>query len=115
MNADLYTRLDICLHNDELETLKSILILAHAALNQSPAIQLRGIPLCSQAGLVGPELFRVKAMLEELGKKVGACLPYDVEPMNFPIVPVGDGQKDAAEGFGRQFAETFRHAGMLKS
>ncbi|HCZ16789.1 MAG TPA: hypothetical protein DHV85_19830 [Candidatus Accumulibacter sp.] len=49
-------------------------------LRNAPLVRMHGAPLERQAGLVGPDLFRVKAMLEKLGKSVGIDLPYDTEP-----------------------------------
>ncbi len=40
------------------------------------------MPLQRQAGLVGPELFRAKQMLEKLGKALGIDCPADAQPDN---------------------------------
>ena len=68
---------NIILRDNELETMREILILAHERLNTSPLIQMRGCPLQRQAGLIGADLFRVKKMLEDLGKEFAVSLPYD--------------------------------------
>ena len=39
-----------------------------------------GTRIHNQGQELGPDLFRVKAMLEKLGKSVGIDLPYDTEP-----------------------------------
>lgn len=82
MNIDHYKRLSIELHNDEAESLREILRLAYVRLHTSPPERMRGIPIERQAGLVGPELYRVKGMLEKLGKAVGLDLPIDPPASN---------------------------------
>ena len=50
---------------------RELVRLAHERLVNAPRIQMKGVPLQRQAGLVGPELFRAKQMLEKLGKELG--------------------------------------------
>lgn len=64
--------------------MRELLRLAHERLNNAPCIQMKGSPLERQAGLLGPELFRVKTMIEKIGKFVGIDLPYDAKPDNGP-------------------------------
>lgn len=80
VNTARYNRLTIELHNEEVETMREIARLAHERLRNAPLVRMHGAPLERQAGLVGPDLFRVKAMLEKLGEAVGIDLPYDAEP-----------------------------------
>ncbi|MER2626624.1 MAG: hypothetical protein ABTS22_22155 [Accumulibacter sp.] len=84
MNTYTHTSLTVELHNDEIETMREVVRLAHERLRNAQLIQMSGIPLERQAGLVGPELFRVKTMIEKLGKSVGIDLPYDAKPDNEP-------------------------------
>lgn len=79
MNIDHFKKLDITLHQDESETMREILRLAYERLHSAPKEQMRGIPVERQAGLVGPELFRVKDMIERLGKATGINLPVEPE------------------------------------
>lgn len=80
MDVTRYSRLTIELHNSEIETMREIARLAHEYLNNSKMVRMPGSPLEGQAGLVGPELYRVKSMLEELGEDLGIDLPFDAEP-----------------------------------
>lgn len=80
MDTTRYNRLTIKLHNEEVGTMREIARLAHERLRNAQLVRMHGAPLERQAGLVGPDLFRVKAMLEKLGKSVGIDLPYDTEP-----------------------------------
>lgn len=79
MDIFRHNRLTIELHNEEIVTMREIARLAHEHLRNSTPVRMHGLPLERQAGLVGPELFRVKSMLEELGKSLGIDLPYDTE------------------------------------
>lgn len=82
METTRYNRLTIDLHNDEVETMRELVRLAHERLVNAPRIQMKGVPLQRQAGLVGPELFRAKQMLEKLGKALGIDCPADAKPDN---------------------------------
>ena len=82
METTRYNRLTIDLHNDEVETMRELVRLAHERLVNAPRIQMKGVPLQRQAGLVGPELFRAKQMLEKLGKALGIDCPADAQPDN---------------------------------
>lgn len=82
MEAYRHNRLTIELHNDEVDTMRELVRLAHERLANAPRIQMKGVPLQRQAGLVGPELFRAKQMLEKLGKELGIDCPADASPDN---------------------------------
>ena len=82
MEAHRHNRLTIELHNNEVDTMRDLVRLAHERLVNAPRIQLKGVPLQRQAGLVGSELFRAKHMLEELGRALGIDCPADAEPDN---------------------------------
>lgn len=82
MEANRYTRLTIELHNDEADSMRELVRLAHERLANAPRIQMKGVPLHRQAGLVGPELFRVKQMIEKLGRELGIDCPADAAPDN---------------------------------
>jgi hypothetical protein len=85
---DIYhtRRLQIELRDDEIETLKEVVRLAHTQLRNAPCIQMHGNPGQKQAGLVGPQLFQVKTMLEKFGQSVGVDCPYDAAPeASFPV------------------------------
>jgi len=82
MEAYLNNRLTIELRNEEVDTMRELIRLAHERLVNAPCIQMKGSPLQRQAGLVGPELFRAKSMLEKLGKHLGIDLPFDAQPDN---------------------------------
>lgn len=82
METYSHNRLTVELHNDEVETMREVVRLAHERLRNAPLIQMSGSPLERQAGLVGPDLFRVKTMIEKLGKSVGIDLPFDAKPDN---------------------------------
>lgn len=71
------SRMDITLLDSDIETMREIARLAYERLHQQEAVQLRGVPIERQAGLVGPELFRVKEALTSLGAATGIDLPYD--------------------------------------
>ena len=78
-------RFSLELQDEEIESLSEILRLAHERLRTSPCIQMHGCPLERQAGLVGPQLFRVKLMLEQIGRSVGEDLPYDDTSSAYPV------------------------------
>lgn len=82
MEAHRYSRLTIELHNDEVDTMRELVRLAHERLINAPRIKMKGVPLERQAGLVGPELFRAKQMLEKLGNELGIDCPADAKPDN---------------------------------
>ncbi len=82
MEVSHHNHLTIDLYNDEIDTMRELVRLAHERLTNAPIFQMRGVPLQRQAGLVGPDLFRAKYMLEKLGKKLGIDCPYDAEPDN---------------------------------
>lgn len=86
MNIDHFKKLDITLHQDESETMREILRLAYERLHSAPKEQMRGVPVERQAGLVGPELFRVKDMIERLGKATGINLPVEPEEHQVAII-----------------------------
>lgn len=74
---------------DEIAAMREIVRLAHAKLRNSPCIQLHGNPCQRQAGLIGPELFRVKQMLEKLGGALGVDCPYDAAPeTSYPVATI---------------------------
>lgn len=77
MRISKSARMDIELFDGDIETMREILRLAYERLHQQAAVQMRGVPLERQAGLVGPDLFRVKKALTELGAATGIDLPYD--------------------------------------
>lgn len=79
METYAHNRLTIELHNDEVITMREIARLAHERLLSAPLVQLRGVPLQRQAGLVGPDIFRVKEMLKKLGNATGIEL-QDTKP-----------------------------------
>jgi len=82
-------RLQIELRDDEIEALKVIVRLAYDHLRNSPRIQMRGNPCQKQAGIVGPQLFHVKTMLEQFGRSIGVDCPYDAEPdTSYPIATI---------------------------
>lgn len=80
MNLHKEVSLSVILHNVEVDDFREIVRIAHQHLNAQPATQLHGIPFKRQAGLCGPELFRVKSMLQEMGNALGIACPYAVEP-----------------------------------
>lgn len=84
METFRHNRLTVELHNDEVDTMREVLRLAHERLRNAALIQMSGSPLERQAGLVGSDLFRVKTMIEKLGKAVDIDLPYDAKPDNEP-------------------------------
>jgi hypothetical protein len=97
MEAYRHNRLTIELHNDEVDTMREVLRLAHDRLRNAELVQMKGSPLQRQAGLVGPDLFRAKDMLEKLGKHLGIELPMDAGPDEVTVVitPVGFGAMPA--------------------
>ena len=86
MELNHLRRLQIDLRDDEIETLKEVVRLAHTQLRNAPCIQMHGNPCQKQAGLVGPQLFRVKTMLEQFGRSIGVDCPYDAAPeVSYPV------------------------------
>lgn len=85
MHAHINRRARIELDDVEIDTMREILNLAYLQLHAQPATQLHGSPLTRQAGLCGPELFRLKTMLSDMGHTFGIELPYDpvFPPMSF--------------------------------
>lgn len=77
MRIDKSARVFIELFVGDIETMREILRLAYERLHQQAAVQMSGVPLARQAGLVGHELFRVKEALTALGAATGIALPYD--------------------------------------
>jgi hypothetical protein len=77
MRIDKSARVFIELFDGDIETMREILRLAYERLHQQEAVQMSGVPFARQAGLVGPELFRVKEALTALGAATGIDLPYD--------------------------------------
>lgn len=84
MNLYTIRTTEITLNGDEMDTMCEILKLAHKHLCSAPLIEINGVPLELAAGLAGPDLFRVKTMLQEMGTHFGVYLPYDSEPDNKP-------------------------------
>jgi len=92
-------RLQIELHeNNEIEAFKEVVRLAYTQLHNAPCVQMHGNPCKKQAGLIGPELFRVKTMLEQLGRSIGVDCPYEPElhpavsaKTTYPIVEMNHG------------------------
>jgi hypothetical protein len=78
-------RVTIELRDDEIDSLREVCVLAHRQLTAEPPVQMSGYPMKKQAGLVGPELFRVKTMLQEFGISLGADLPYDTKHDSYPV------------------------------
>ncbi len=85
MDIIVRKHLSIDLRDEELETLRQIAILAHDRLRNSPKSKMRGLPYEKQAGLCGPDLYRVKDMLGSIGKSLGIDLPYEAAPNDKPI------------------------------
>ena len=77
MRVDKFARITIELFDDDIETMREIARLAYEHLHVSPRVQMHGVPLERQAGMVGSDLFRVKEALEKLGSATGIDLPYD--------------------------------------
>lgn len=119
MEAYRHNRLTIELHNDEVDTMRELVRLAHERLVNAPRIQMKGVPLQRQAGLVGPELGRAKLMLEKLGKELGIDCPADAEPDNEEAecahvvsgVISADTPEEAAEAIAKVIADIFKIAG----
>jgi hypothetical protein len=83
MRIDSNHRVDIELYGDsDIQAMREIVRLAYERIHASPTVQLRGVPLERQAGLVGPELFRVKETIEKIGQACGISLPYEPESMH---------------------------------
>ncbi|MCP5245729.1 MAG: hypothetical protein H6937_07205 [Burkholderiales bacterium] len=78
MHIDNHHKVTIELHNSEIRIIREIMRLAHMQLNNSPVIHLRGILVPSQCGLMGSELIQTKQMIEEIGRKTGISLSFDV-------------------------------------
>lgn len=74
MRVSKIRRMDIELHNEEVEALGNIIKLAHEKLEESELIQMLSLPIQKQAGLCGPALFRVKKMIEELAEATDTTL-----------------------------------------
>lgn len=87
MELHVTRRMSVELRDDEIAAFSAILKLAHDRLrNATDGPQLHGCPLRRQAGLLGPELFRVKNMLESMGERLGIPLPYDADPeQTYPV------------------------------
>jgi hypothetical protein len=79
MKIDAFSRVTIELYDDDAAVMREIVRLAYERLHASTTVQLRGVPLERQAGLVGPELFRVKESIEKIGHACGIRLPYEPE------------------------------------
>lgn len=77
MRIEKLTKIDITLFDSDIYTMREIARLAYEHLHKQEAVQMRGVPLERQAGLVGPDLFRVKDALVRLGEATGIDLPYD--------------------------------------
>lgn len=77
MHAHISRRASVELNDADIDTAREIFRLAYLQLHAQPATQLHGSPLTRQAGLCGPELFRLKTMLDELGRTFDIELPYD--------------------------------------
>lgn len=88
MDFHISRRADMTLHQDEIGTFANVLVLAYQHLHSAPEQQLHGTPLMRQAGLVGPDLFRVKQLLERMGGVLGVPLPYDPPTPDLPEYPV---------------------------
>jgi hypothetical protein len=82
METYRHNRITFELCNDEVETIRDLVRLAYERLVNAPCVQMKGVPLQRQAGLVGTELFRAKQMLERLGKELGIDCPADAKPDN---------------------------------
>lgn len=101
MHAHISRRASVELHDTEIETAREILRLAYLQLHSQPATPLHGSPLTRQAGLCGPELFRLKKMLDELGRTFGIELPYDpvvvpapfLDPLSRYFIPTTNQEK----------------------
>lgn len=119
MEAYRHNHLTIELHNDEVDTMRELVRLAHERLANAPRIQMKGSPLERQAGLVGPELFRAKQMLEKLGKELGVDCPSDAKPDNEEVERVhiisgsisADTPEEAAEAIAKVITDIFKIAG----
>lgn len=79
MKINAFSRVTIELYDDDAAVMREIVRLAYERIHESNAVQLRGVPLERQAGLVGPELFRVKEAIEKIGHACGISLPYEPE------------------------------------
>lgn len=76
MQLHIIRTTEISLHGEEMDTMCEILKLAHKQLCSAPLVEINGVPLELAAGLTGPDLFRVKTMLQEMGDHFGVHLPY---------------------------------------
>lgn len=62
-------KVEITLHDSDIDLMKNILMLACQMLNQSPVSKLsRPAPIYSQCGFVGGELIATREMLERLNR-----------------------------------------------
>lgn len=77
MKIDNFHRVIIELYDGDIAVMREIVRLAHERIHASTPVQLRGIPLERQAGLVGPDLFHVKEAIEKIGRSCGISLPYE--------------------------------------
>ncbi len=84
MDIDIIRNAHIILRNNEIDAMREIARLAHERLNAQEVSILRGGGLRRQGDLMGPDLFRVKDMLNKLGVVFGIDLPFDHEPSNKP-------------------------------
>jgi hypothetical protein len=66
--------LHIGLYDEELNTMANIVRLAHERIETSTDEQMRGTPVIRRAGLVGPELFAVRNMIQRIATNVGLTL-----------------------------------------
>ena len=80
MRVERLERVSIELFDADVVTMREICRLAYERLHESQPVPIRGVPLDRQAGLVGPELFRVKESIEKIGQACGISLPYEPEP-----------------------------------
>ena len=89
MDIQHLSRVSIELRDDEIDSMREICTLAYRQLHSQPATQLHGSPLTKQSGLCGPELFRVKHVLEQFGRSLGVDLPYEpvkaAGPFPYPV------------------------------
>lgn len=89
MDISSTRRMVIELREDDIDGMREIARLAYARLHSKPATQMHGSPHTKQAGLSGPDLYRVKTMLERLGVAFESPLPYDAvvvaDPFPYPV------------------------------
>jgi len=86
MNINHFRRMEVDLRSEEIDTFREIVRLANTQLINAPATAMKGCPLVRQAGLVGPELFRVELMLRQLAASVGLVLLYGPEADDCQVV-----------------------------